>query len=36
MASSYDMEKEGLLRVLNFLQFHNLKADVLVTDKQVA
>ena len=27
------MEKEGLLRVLNFLQEQNLTTDVLVTDR---
>ena len=32
MGGSYHMEKEGLQRVLNFLQEENLTVNVLVTD----
>ena len=36
VAGSYHMEKEGLLRTLNYLQQQNVKTDmcVLVTDRQ--
>lgn len=33
VASSCHMEKEGLVRVLKFLEDHGLQVEVLVTDR---
>lgn len=33
VGGSYHMEKEGLLRVIQFLQLHGMNIDVLVTDR---